>query len=221
MNEHRHIKKNNNLYYNNSRPEIVELIEGHNNIILDVGCGAGGLADSLKNTGRCSSIYGIEIDEEASAKARTLMNDVYNVDLNQIRLAGVIDKLYLKSFDYIICADILEHLIDPYMVVTDLIHYLKPGGKLIISIPNVRHWTVLVSLVLRGKWDYQCDGILDMTHLRFFTKSTAVSLVRTAGLKLLSTQGLTSFKGRMLNRITFEILSEFVSTQYVLVSTID
>jgi len=70
-------------------------------------------------------------------------------------------------FDYIVCADVLEHLIDPWAILAELVTFLKLDGRIIISLPNVRRWTVWMPLVIKGKWDYRESVIMDRTHLRF------------------------------------------------------
>ena len=90
-----------------------------------------------------------------------------------------------KKFDLILCLDVLEHLIDPWSVIKKLIYEnLREGGTLIACIPNVRYYNVLLPLLLKKEWKYQETGVLDRTHLRFFTKKTILELISSAGLQL-------------------------------------
>ncbi|RMD49523.1 MAG: class I SAM-dependent methyltransferase, partial [Ignavibacteria bacterium] len=85
-----------------------------------------------------------------------------------------------NKFDLIMFADVLEHLIDPEYVLKELKNKLKPGGEIIASIPNIRHWSIFRQL-LEGNWNYAEHGLLDKTHLRFFTRKTMISLFENAG----------------------------------------
>src|SRR6185436_7844996 len=86
------------------------------------------------------------------------------------------------SLDCIVCADVLEHLRDPERALRLLLRYLAPDGLLVASIPNVRHASVLLPLLVEGRFRYQDEGILDRTHLRFFTLHEIVELLTRAGL---------------------------------------
>ena len=116
----------------------------------------------IKNIYKNASIYGIEISESAGKLAK-YSADVLIADIEKVKLD------YKKDFfDYIILGDILEHLIDPWKLVNELKQYLKKDGYLVSSIPNIMHVSVLRNLVL-GNFTYEDSGILDKTHLRFFT----------------------------------------------------
>lgn len=130
--------------------------------ILEVGCACGGTLLHLKNKYKNASLYGIEINK-AAARSAALFAEVSAQNIEGLEL------LYpQKFFDYILLADVLEHLQDPWSVLTLCKQYLKPHGKLLMSIPNVMHFSVLKKM-LQGFWTYEPAGILDKTHLRFFT----------------------------------------------------
>ena len=159
-------------YFRNVRSEIAEYVKKGNNRVLDVGCGAGYFGEYLKQQGCASEVIGIEIDTNAAKEALTKLDHVLFANLNQASVIDVLKDFDKGAFDYIICADVLEHLIDPWSVLSALVSFLKPGGRVVLSLPNVRHWSVWLPLILGGQWEYREAGIMDRTHLRFFTRVT-------------------------------------------------
>ena len=130
--------------------------------ILEVGCACGGTLLYLKNKYKKASLYGIETNK-AAARSAALVAEVSDQNIEELELA------YPQNFfDYILLADVLEHLHDPWKALTTFKQYLKPYGKLLVSIPNVMHFSVMKKM-LQGFWTYEAAGILDKTHLRFFT----------------------------------------------------
>lgn len=148
-----------------------------NKRILDVGCGAGNLGEFLSQ--KNNECYGITISEEEAKLAKNRMVDVIVGDLENIT-----EFPFPKNFfDVVIFGDVLEHLKEPSRVL-DLIKFnLKPGALLIASIPNVVNIVVRFKLLM-GKFDYEKEGILDNTHLRFFTFRTAKDLISNAGYQV-------------------------------------
>jgi O-antigen biosynthesis protein len=149
--------------------------------VLDVGCAEGANADALRALG-ATRIAGIEIDEGFAAAARERLDEVV--------VGSVEGNLPWppESFDTILCYDVLEHLRDPWTVLARLRELLRPGGRVHIALPNARHTSLWVPLVLRGRFAYAPEGILDVTHLRFFTRRDAEDLVRRAGLELIAVE---------------------------------
>jgi 2-polyprenyl-3-methyl-5-hydroxy-6-metoxy-1,4-benzoquinol methylase len=143
--------------------------------ILDVGCSSGGLASALLANG--SKVCGIDVDETAVVRARERGVDATVFDLE----SGSISKLYAGTrFDCIIFGDVLEHLVDPGKVLADVRGLLESDGYVVISVPNVSHASVALSLVT-NRWDGRDVGLLDRTHLRFFTRDTIEDLVISSG----------------------------------------
>ena len=175
------LKDNEKSYFGNIRPEILNLIPFYVEKILDVGCGYGYLAHHFK---RCvnpfASTYGIEINKEIARKAEEHLDKVYNIDLND---DFTLDLSY-NYLDAIICADVLEHLDDPFKTLERLLKYLKPGGFLIVSIPNISHYSIIRDL-LRNKWEYREEGLLDKTHKYFFTDKNFEEKIKNFPLKLI------------------------------------
>ncbi len=166
-----------NEYFEFSRPEVQALVNPSSNTILDVGCASGIFGSQIKEK-LGAEVWGIEPVKEVGLKAREVIDKVLigKVEDN-------ISQLPAQHFDSIIFSDVLEHLEDPYAILDLVKDKLSKNGEIIASIPNVRHWSVLKDL-LEGKWEYQDAGILDRTHLRFFTKSSILNMFQNAGYKI-------------------------------------
>ncbi len=166
------------MYYEQDRSELLDLMPQIKDAkILDVGCGAGKLGKLLKEHG-CGEVHGIEVVQTAAKKAMEFYDAIYTVDIEK----GISD-IENEYFDIIICADVLEHLKDPWTVLSDLKTYLRSNGAFIASIPNVRCGKVIGRL-LSGEFGYDNEGILDKTHLRFFTFNGCIKLFAECGLKI-------------------------------------
>jgi 2-polyprenyl-3-methyl-5-hydroxy-6-metoxy-1,4-benzoquinol methylase len=138
--------------------------------VLDVGCSYGSFGKRLIEMGcECD---GVEFYQPAIDLAKTILQTVYQIDLNDAQGLGRITKLY----DAITFLDVLEHCIDPDKVLSTLNKNLKPSGKVYVSLPNIANFIDRWQ-ILRGRFDYQEYGVMDKTHLRFFTKKTAIQLV--------------------------------------------
>lgn len=212
-----YINQNKN-YYRNQRKSLAEYVPGGKHFILDVGCGSGFFGEYLKKSGKAEKVYGIELLAEVAAEATGKIDAVLCADLDTHNLSNLDDLWREVAFDYIVCADVLEHLQNPEMVLRALKRYLKPSGKLIVSVPNVRNWSVVAPLLFKGRWDYQDSGIMDRTHLRFFTKSTAIELISNCGYQIKQCDALFGKRRRILSNITLSLFDEFLSNQYVYVA---
>jgi 2-polyprenyl-3-methyl-5-hydroxy-6-metoxy-1,4-benzoquinol methylase len=153
-------------YQDRPRLDVVGLLEPPFQSVLEIGCGSGATGQAVKQKFPGVTYFGVELDPVSAASARTVLDRVITGDIEQIDL-GHHDVLQ-NMFDVIICADVLEHLYDPWNVVGTLHRYLRPGGRVIASIPNVQNARVLDNLV-GGRWTYCGQGLLDATHIRFFT----------------------------------------------------
>jgi 2-polyprenyl-3-methyl-5-hydroxy-6-metoxy-1,4-benzoquinol methylase len=152
---------------------LSRLGEGRGRRALDVGAADGFLAERL--TAQGWSVTALERDPELAARARGRCKEVVVADLESA------PPLLHGPFEAIVYGDVLEHLSDPTAVLRALDQTLAPGGTVIVSVPNVAHLWVRLSL-LAGRFDYADRGILDRTHLRFFTRRTLLELLRSAGL---------------------------------------
>lgn len=162
-----------------SHGRIVSLMEslGAANRVLDVGTATGYLGAMLHQRG-FRHLTGVERNHQWAAQARPFYEAIEALDIE-------VDALPWPAgfFDVIICADVLEHVRAPEQILKRLLPLIKPGGRLILSMPNVAHWSMRVSLLL-GRFDYVDSGILDRDHLRFFTRASARRMLRSAGLTI-------------------------------------
>jgi 2-polyprenyl-3-methyl-5-hydroxy-6-metoxy-1,4-benzoquinol methylase len=145
--------------------------------VLDVGCASGANADALRARG-ATFIAGIEKDPAFAVDAQARYDEVVT--------GSVPEDLGWdpESFDTILAYDVLEHLYDPWGTAKRLAALLKPGGQLHISLPNARSKALWAPIVVRGTFAYEPQGILDVTHLRFFTRLDAIAMAQAAGLQV-------------------------------------
>lgn len=163
-------------YYCLPRPELTQLITAEGRRILEVGCAAGAMGAALLAKG-AAEVVGLDLHEPALAVARTRLTAAHRVDLNALP-----DLPYPTGhFDLMTFADVLEHLVDPARVLRHLARWLQPDGAILVSLPNVRHESVVLPLLVEGLWDYADSGILDRTHLRFFTRKGMLRMLDDAG----------------------------------------
>jgi methionine biosynthesis protein MetW len=146
--------------------------------VLDVGCATGYLAAELARRG--CDVVGVELDPVAARQARAICRDVVVGDLDAPDTREAVQRAVGGGVDVVICADVLEHVRDPWAVLAWLRTLLRPGGHAVVSIPNIAHWTARRA-VLRGRFDYRDHGLFDRTHVRFFTRATARDLAHRAG----------------------------------------
>lgn len=153
-------------YQDRPRHEVIGLLEFPFRSVLEIGCGSGATGQEVKRKFPGVSYWGIEIDPVAAEQARAVLDRVITADIERMDLTHY--DVRRHAFDAIVCADVLEHLYDPWKVVHMLHQYLQPGGRVVASIPNVQNARLLQGLVA-GRWTYADMGLLDATHIRFFT----------------------------------------------------
>lgn len=161
-------------YYEHPRLDFLTWVAPRGTRALDLGCGAGAFGHTLRNQG-FSYLAGVEIMPEAATRAR----DTYDLIL-EMPIADALPRIS-GTFDLILCADVLEHLTDPWSVAADLRRLAHPGTVLAVSIPNIRYWRAIARLAFGKGFAYEESGIFDSTHLRFFTSTDALRMLRDAG----------------------------------------
>ena len=157
---------------NNTKVIITNWIK-KNSICLDVGCGAGYLGELLHDNKK-AKMYGIDVDEAALeyAKVKNCFTDLYHFSITDPKGKDYQKFLSAKiKFDYVIFADVLEHVVSADELLVFFSKFLKPNGKIIISLPNIAHFDIVRGL-MNGKFNYNHIGLLDNTHLRFYTRSS-------------------------------------------------
>jgi 2-polyprenyl-3-methyl-5-hydroxy-6-metoxy-1,4-benzoquinol methylase len=202
-------------YFTQARPEIWNLIPTEARSILDVGCGSGALGNVIKR--RQDVRYcGIELDGIAAEQASHTIDEIHQGDITAMPLpydAG--------SFDVLIFADILEHVSRPLECLVRWLPLLDEGGRVVVSLPNVRHFTVTLPLVMQGRWTYTERGILDETHLRFFTKESAIKLLADADLEVEVQQPHVRYVKRVaqiLDHMTLHLFRDHMVQQWMFVA---
>lgn len=164
-------------YFSHVRHDLINLIPPNSQRILEVGCAAGETGYFIKKKlGEQVEITGIEISQEAGEKAAKRLDVVHIGNVEEITLD---DKI--GYFDCIVYGDVLEHLVDPWALLAKHCKYLNPQGSIIASIPNIGYVKV-IDMLKRGEWKYEDAGIMDRTHLRFFTRPSIHELFQQAGL---------------------------------------
>ena len=195
-------------YYQCLKAWMLPLIQNGPNVVLDMGCATGNMGKKLLEIGKAKEVIGMELFEAAALEASKHYKKVHVGDVEMMTLD------YEAYFDYVICGDILEHLKDPYTVVKRACRWLKPGGSILVCLPNVRNYRVLKALVFRGEWEYVSAGIMDRTHLRFFTKSSLRCMVEEAGFEVYHQHMvIEGSKKNFFNRATFGLVDEFLAAQ--------
>ncbi|CAB3289259.1 conserved protein of unknown function [Methanocaldococcus lauensis] len=213
--------KNFNQSYIGYRKDILSIIPKNVKKVLDVGCSVGALGELLKKSNNEIEVVGIEIDEHMAQIAKDKLDKVIVGDIEELDLSKFFD---LNYFDCIILADVLEHLKNPWDVLKNLTNYLNKNGVIITSIPNIRHYTTILSLIFKGYWPYRERGIHDRTHLRFFTLKNIKELFEYADLKIVTIKR----KYRIIEHphplnifakyFALPIVKDFLTYQYLIVA---
>jgi 2-polyprenyl-3-methyl-5-hydroxy-6-metoxy-1,4-benzoquinol methylase len=173
----------NRIYKNNGNGSLLSLLDDRPRMVLDVGCGAGDNAYLLKSKYPGCEVHGITHSSAEAKIARQLMTACWVFDIE----GDIPEDLRSMRFDAVILSHVLEHLRDPAAILEKFAKLLRPGGCAIIAVPNTLSWAMRWQFI-RGRFEYQLDGVLDDTHLRFFTYFTADKylLAKSPELKLVS-----------------------------------
>jgi 2-polyprenyl-3-methyl-5-hydroxy-6-metoxy-1,4-benzoquinol methylase len=209
---------NNISYYTSIRRDIISLVSWDGNArVLDVGCGEGETGRELKEKKLAKEVVGIEIHKERAKTALKKLDRVISGDIETLDI-----PYPEKYFDVIILGDILEHLKDPWQMLFKLKNLLKDDGVVASSIPNVRNWGFVIKpLLFHGEFKYCKEGILDINHLRFFTKKSIFTLFNNTGFKILKT--IPVYQPFNLKKKLFKLLfrgnfREILVTGYLILS---
>ena len=202
-------------YYSLSRPEMLGYIPKQAKVILEVGCGQGNFAYALKQQREGAEVWGIELAEDEASEAAEKLDKVLSGSVE-----SQIPQLPDNHFEVVIFNDVLEHLLDPYGVLTLLKSKLKPGGVVVSSIPNIRYFRNFFDFVWRKNWDYTDSGVMDKTHFRFFTVKSIRKMYENQGYKILQHEGINPSKS--IKPVLMNILSlgKFSDIKYLQFATV-
>jgi 2-polyprenyl-3-methyl-5-hydroxy-6-metoxy-1,4-benzoquinol methylase len=172
--------------------------------VLEVGCSTGYISRLLVE--RKCDVTGVEVDPVAAERARAHCKDVFVLDLNS---PSWLESLSDRRYEVVLLADVLEHLVDPWRVLREIAGLLEGGGSLVVSLPNLVYLVTRAKIAL-GEFNYTSTGILDHTHLRFFTLKTARDLIESSGYRI--TRFRAAVGGGRLNarvRLVLELFARF------------
>lgn len=202
-------------YYQFDRAELLTYIPGNIKKVLDVGCGAGNFGALLKDKFGCE-VWGIEISEKAG-EARQRIDKVINKSFETD-----IDELKGQLFDVIFFNDVLEHLKEPQLILEQSQKYLKSEGFIFASIPNILYYPILITNIKKQDWKYESAGIMDETHLRFFTRKSIVRMFETCSMEVQLTEGINrtnpSWKFKLFNLLTGFKYDDMLFQQFVILA---
>jgi len=207
-------------YYSGARTEIVPHLPPAPKRLLELGCAAGGTIAHIKTLHPNLWAAGVELHAASAEEARTHADAVWQGTVEDTQWDTHIPP---ASLNVILCLDILEHLADPWTAVKRLTPLLAPGGKLIVSIPNIRNFKFIRKLLINGDFRYRDAGLLDRTHLRFFTRETAIELACCGGLTLEKAVRAHDWRfpdiRYILSAITGGRSDEIVAKQWIITAT--
>jgi 2-polyprenyl-3-methyl-5-hydroxy-6-metoxy-1,4-benzoquinol methylase len=207
-------------YFQQKRPEMLKYVPQKASSILDVGCSSGGFGQLLK-TERSVEVWGVELNEQAA--------EIAAQRIDRVICAAFDSNLDLPSqyFDCIIFNDVLEHLVDPFSALLYSKELLRNGGVVVTSIPNVRFFGNIWKLLVHKDWKYTDQGILDRTHLRFFTYRSILETFEALGYCVDDIEGINPIDERhpqhllkfnLLNLLLFKNIEDMRYVQFAVVA---
>ncbi len=190
---------------------MIEAISRAPRCVLEPGCGQGATLARIKEL-YGAEVFGVELDESAASRAAERLDRVETADLNRWQ-----PDYPAGYFDLIICADVLEHLVRPEELLAKLRPLLAPDGELIASIPNISYLPVVLRII-GDRFEYSESGVLDSTHLRFYTPRTMRRLFESAGYEVTYINKLRAggLKANLANIVSLGLLGRFLSPQYLI-----
>ena len=174
-------------YHQNARVEIASFISEPPGVVLDVGCGGGATGRLIKEKFPGTRVIGIEYNPRAAEHARRHLDDVICASIDTVVLADHVGDVTIGT---VLLLDVLEHLYDPWRALVRVRSWLGPQARVLASVPNVRNLATLDTLAA-GRWEYTPNGVLDITHVRFFTRESLRELFEQTGYSVQHMEPLT------------------------------
>lgn len=206
------MKNNDDGYYAGERHEILPFIPANSRIFMDIGCGSGNFGSLLKNRFTNATVWGSELNKRIADQAGEKLDKVISGDITTN-----LSELPDHYFDCITFNDSLEHIADPFTLLRAIKPKLSDTGVIVSSIPNVRYFDNLRDLIFKKQWKYVDAGILDRTHLRFFTGRSIIDMYQEAGYRIEAMAGINrtgNSKARALAKLTFGWLDDIQYLQF-------
>jgi len=204
-------------YYRGQRREMLTFIPEQAQRFVELGCGAGAFGGLLRQARPGCIVSGVEIHPQAACEARSRLDHVI-----ELPIETALDIMEASSVDCVICNDVLEHLSDPWAVCLQIKRILRQSGTIVASIPNVRYFPVFKKYFLGGDWEYEKWGVMDRTHLRFFTKRSIERLFFETGFHAEQIEGIffqpLPWKAALLNRLLKGTLNDMRYERYACVA---
>jgi ubiquinone/menaquinone biosynthesis C-methylase UbiE len=202
-------------YFSNARADFVDRLPHDPSAqILEIGCGTGATGALALSEGCCGRYVGVELFEAAAAEAREVLSEV---------ITGNVETLAFDwqpaSFDAVIFSEVLEHLVEPGEALKKIARFVRPGGLLLASSPNISHWRVVRELIM-GRFDLADQGVFDRTHLRWFTPQSFAEMAEKAGFDILELGPVTAFSPRteLISRLTGGRFDHLFMTQIAMIA---
>ena len=200
---YKNVQTPNAEYHQNERAEMLQFLPPSPRRLIDIGCGNGFFGAAVKREYPECETWGVELVAEAAQKA-ALRND----RVLQIHFESA-DELPEAYFDVVTMNDVLEHMPWPEPALAMAKRILRPGGRLVLSLPNVQFLLNVLNLVKRNDWEYQDSGILDRTHFRFYTAKSAVRLLERNGFEVETITGINAMRPKWYYRIIFKLAPQY------------
>ena len=203
-------------YYTNIRYDLIEFFDKKKYFkVLEIGAAYGETLFYLKENGLANEAIGIELFQDEKNK-----NNYKKIDKFIFGNINEIDLLEYKNyFNLILLPDVLEHIYDPKKTLSIVHQLLSDDGEIVVSMPNIRHYSAFVRVFLKGNFSYDENGIFDYTHVRFYCKKNIQELLESSNFQIIKVEGsIRNFKGKsiakIINKISFGLFEQFLSNQY-------
>ena len=207
------------IYYTEGRKELLKYIPDNSKSILDIGCSSGYFLNNFKNT----QIYtvGIEPDLNSAIVAKDNADLIINSEFNAKSVQELLSQSSIKEFDCIFFNDVLEHLYDPWEAIELCKSLLSSSGVIIASIPNLLFYSNIWNILKTQDFKYEAAGIMDITHIRFFTKKAIIRMFEAKQYSIKKIEGLnpvTSLKFKLANFLLFDKITDLRFMQFVVIA---
>jgi 2-polyprenyl-3-methyl-5-hydroxy-6-metoxy-1,4-benzoquinol methylase len=203
-------------YFTNARADFVRLLPRDPTArVLEIGCGNGATGALAMARGRAGHYVGVELMESYANQARAVLSDVLTGDVERMDFGW-----QPAEFDALILSEVLEHLVEPGALLRRLSRFIRPGGMVLASSPNIAHWRVLRELA-QGRFELADQGVFDRTHLRWFTPATFAAMFENAGFRINHVGPVNPFSPRveLISRWTSGRLDHLFMTQIAVQGT--